>query len=283
MPDTSWLSAKYANMGAMAGLASAQAEEARARAHLFDQQAFAVPHGYDVMLAGADQRNQNIATRALTNAQTTSEQAKAKLLGQEAEQMPVLSQLIGSIMARSGYGAPDATAPAGAPAPTRQPFRVGAPAPFTSSLASPYQIPTTATQPLSSQRQQYASGTENVQPAQPAPDQRTTQQKASDAAQAGARVGAATGGPIFGAMGYMKQLNDLAVRLGFATGTESVPEVNLKKGTPKVPGKGSPKVDSVPAKLAPGEAVLNAPAADMAGRGLIAALNKVGAQKLGMA
>ena len=54
------------------------------------------------------------------------------------------------------------------------------------------------------------------------------------------------------------------------------------KGTARVPGKGSPKVDSVPAKLAPGEAVLNKPAADGLGRGLIAALNKIGSQKLGL-
>jgi hypothetical protein len=54
------------------------------------------------------------------------------------------------------------------------------------------------------------------------------------------------------------------------------------KGTARVPGKGDPRRDTVPAKLAPGEAVLNKPAADMAGRGLIAALNKLGAQKMGM-
>jgi hypothetical protein len=59
-------------------------------------------------------------------------------------------------------------------------------------------------------------------------------------------------------------------RLGFATGTA------------RVPGKGSPKKDTVPAKLAPGEAVLNAAAAEMLGRGLIAALNAQGARQLGM-
>lgn len=56
----------------------------------------------------------------------------------------------------------------------------------------------------------------------------------------------------------------------------------LKKGTARVPGKGSPKKDTVPAKLAPGEAVLNAPAAQMAGRGNIAALNRAGATQMGM-
>lgn len=56
----------------------------------------------------------------------------------------------------------------------------------------------------------------------------------------------------------------------------------FKKGTARVPGKGSPKKDSVPAVLAPGEAVLNAKAAEMAGRDNIAALNRKGAAKMGM-
>jgi hypothetical protein len=55
-----------------------------------------------------------------------------------------------------------------------------------------------------------------------------------------------------------------------------------KRGMARVPGRGSPKKDTVPAKLAPGEAVLNAPAAEMAGRGNIAALNRRGAGMLGM-
>lgn len=54
------------------------------------------------------------------------------------------------------------------------------------------------------------------------------------------------------------------------------------KGIAKVPGKGSPKKDTVKAKLAPGEAVLNADAAETMGRGLIAALNQVGAQRMGL-
>jgi hypothetical protein len=54
------------------------------------------------------------------------------------------------------------------------------------------------------------------------------------------------------------------------------------KGTARVPGKGDGTRDTVPANLAPGEAVLNRPAADMAGRGLIAALNALGAQRMGM-
>lgn len=55
-----------------------------------------------------------------------------------------------------------------------------------------------------------------------------------------------------------------------------------KRGMARVPGKGSPKKDSVKAKLAPGEAVLNAQAAEMAGRDNIAALNRQGAQQMGM-
>lgn len=59
--------------------------------------------------------------------------------------------------------------------------------------------------------------------------------------------------------------------------------VTADKGMAKVPGKGSGKVDTVPARLAPGEAVLNKAAAEHVGRGLIAVLNQLGAQKMGMA
>lgn len=54
------------------------------------------------------------------------------------------------------------------------------------------------------------------------------------------------------------------------------------KGTARVPGMGDGTVDTVPAALAPGEAVLNKPAAEMMGRGLIAVMNKLGMQKMGM-
>lgn len=54
------------------------------------------------------------------------------------------------------------------------------------------------------------------------------------------------------------------------------------KGTARVPGKGDGTKDTVKAKLAPGEAVLNKPAAEDMGRGLIAALNQMGAKKMGM-
>jgi hypothetical protein len=53
-------------------------------------------------------------------------------------------------------------------------------------------------------------------------------------------------------------------------------------GTSRVPGKGSPKVDSVKANLAPDEAVLNAGAADHIGRPVIDALNAIGMAKMGM-
>lgn len=56
----------------------------------------------------------------------------------------------------------------------------------------------------------------------------------------------------------------------------------LKKGIARVPGKGNGTKDTVKAKLAPGEAVLNKAAADGMGRGLISALNKVGARKMGL-
>jgi hypothetical protein len=56
--------------------------------------------------------------------------------------------------------------------------------------------------------------------------------------------------------------------------------INAKGGTAKVPGKGPPNVDSVPATLAPQEAVLNAGAAQHMGRGAIAMLNSLGAQKM---
>lgn len=54
------------------------------------------------------------------------------------------------------------------------------------------------------------------------------------------------------------------------------------KGLVRVPGKGSGKKDKVLVKLAPGEAVLNKAAADKMGRGLIGALNKMGAKKMGL-
>jgi hypothetical protein len=53
-------------------------------------------------------------------------------------------------------------------------------------------------------------------------------------------------------------------------------------GTARVPGKGAPTKDTVKAKLAPGEAVLNAAAAEMMGRHNIASLNAHGAMAMGM-
>jgi len=49
-----------------------------------------------------------------------------------------------------------------------------------------------------------------------------------------------------------------------------------------VPGQGSGKVDTVPAMLAPGEAVLNKAAAEEVGRGNIKAANERGQMKMGM-
>lgn len=71
-----------------------------------------------------------------------------------------------------------------------------------------------------------------------------------------------------------------APNLNYRMGTARVP--NYKKGVIKVPGKGPATKDSVPAKLAPGEAVLNKAAADNMGRGMIAAANRRGAQQMGM-
>lgn len=58
--------------------------------------------------------------------------------------------------------------------------------------------------------------------------------------------------------------------------------MEFAKGTARVPGNGDGTQDTVPAKLAPGEAVLNKAAAEGMGRGLIALMNKLGAQKMGM-
>lgn len=62
-------------------------------------------------------------------------------------------------------------------------------------------------------------------------------------------------------------------------------QLGLRKGITKVKdkkGRGNPKKDTVNAKLAEGEAVLNAAAAEMLGRDKIAALNAEGAKKMGL-
>lgn len=56
----------------------------------------------------------------------------------------------------------------------------------------------------------------------------------------------------------------------------------LKHGKTKIPGKGDGTKDTVPAMLAPGEAVLNKAAAETVGRKKITQLNKKGALKMGM-
>lgn len=63
-------------------------------------------------------------------------------------------------------------------------------------------------------------------------------------------------------------------RVRAAGGATAIP---AKGGAAKVPGKGPQNKDSVPATLAPGEAVLNAGAANHMGRGAIAMLNSLGA------
>lgn len=60
------------------------------------------------------------------------------------------------------------------------------------------------------------------------------------------------------------------------------PTKKYSKGTSKVPGKGDGKTDTVAAKLAPGEAVLNKAAAEHLGRPVIDLLNAVGQAKMGL-
>lgn len=83
---------------------------------------------------------------------------------------------------------------------------------------------------------------------------------------------------------YIDRVTDLSKKSSFLG--EQLDElgnpIRAKKGLTRVPGKGDGKKDTVKARLAPGEAVLNKAAADGMGRGLIAALNKVGAQKMGL-
>jgi hypothetical protein len=67
---------------------------------------------------------------------------------------------------------------------------------------------------------------------------------------------------------------------GHNEGTEEVMEASA--GASKVPGQGDGTVDTVAAKLAPGEAVLNKHAAEMLGRGMIKTLNDVGLAKRAM-
>ena len=71
-------------------------------------------------------------------------------------------------------------------------------------------------------------------------------------------------------------------------GTPVQPAPNLASmlmaamGANRVPGQGTGKVDTVPAMLAPGEAVLNKHAAETIGRARIAAANAKGARKMGL-
>jgi hypothetical protein len=86
-----------------------------------------------------------------------------------------------------------------------------------------------------------------------------------------------------------RPLPPLMSMAAFARGTPSVqPRSNYPFGAgylfgqTAVPGQGSGTTDTVPAMLAPHEAVLNRAAADMLGRGLISALNARGVKQMGM-
>lgn len=63
--------------------------------------------------------------------------------------------------------------------------------------------------------------------------------------------------------------------------TSGAGRLTFSHGTERVPGHGSGHVDTVPAMLAPGEAVLNRAAAEQFGRGNIAQLNAAGARQMG--
>jgi hypothetical protein len=90
--------------------------------------------------------------------------------------------------------------------------------------------------------------------------------------------------------GGQPTLDDLADPYHFSRGTADVPAspqerahfhglLKAMNGANRVPGKGSGNVDTVPAMLAPGEAVLNKHAAELIGRDKIAAANAIGVAK----
>lgn len=113
-----------------------------------------------------------------------------------------------------------------------------------------------------------AGGATDVKPV-PAPGQTTT---------GGSWNPADLGGNTPNPNGQNQSLRrGLGMGVKAAGGATAIP---YKGGTAKVPGKGAPNVDSVPATLAPQEAVLNQGAADHLGRGTIAALNALGAAKM---
>ena len=101
------------------------------------------------------------------------------------------------------------------------------------------------------------------------------------------RLGNRSALPMVNAAGDMWQLGRQTPPLipDWAKGTNVDPSHRYAyaSGTTRVPGHGDGTVDTVPAMLAPGEAVLNKGAAEHVGRGLIDHLNAVGAAKMGMA
>ena len=97
------------------------------------------------------------------------------------------------------------------------------------------------------------------------------------------------GGNVGGGGGGVKGPNAPMPAPVYAKGTPSVqPRPNYPFGAGymfganEVPGQGTGRTDTVPAMLAPHEAVLNKAAADILGRGLIAALNAQGVKQMGM-
>ena len=66
----------------------------------------------------------------------------------------------------------------------------------------------------------------------------------------------------------------------FNMGSEDIMPQNYDQGTHTVPGEGDGSHDTVPATLAPGEAVLNRGAAELTGRMLIKHLNDLGARMM---
>jgi hypothetical protein len=121
----------------------------------------------------------------------------------------------------------------------------------------------------------YARGTARVAPAK-------------SAAKSSARSAAPVAGPAAG-----QSLNQLMAMLqqgnqGTPGGVANAPMPAAGPGLGMafggvVPGAGSGKTDTVPAVLAPGEAVLNQAAADHLGRNTIEVLNALGRHQMGMA
>jgi hypothetical protein len=77
------------------------------------------------------------------------------------------------------------------------------------------------------------------------------------------------------------QLSTAALGGAAASNSQATGQMTFKRGTTRVPGRGDPRIDKIPAVLAPGEAVLNKPAADAIGRARIASANRRGVAAMG--